>query len=94
MVAAEPGLWGLPVIAPRSGGLREVIDDGVTGLLYTPGSVASLTEAIARLASSRELRARLGEAGRRRVVERFTPGPVVDAYEQELEALCRQNGRW
>lgn len=49
LVAAEPALWGLPVLASRCGGLPEVVLDERTGLLFEPGNVASLAACLARL---------------------------------------------
>jgi phosphatidylinositol alpha 1,6-mannosyltransferase len=61
---------GLPVIAPRAGGPLDLVDHGVNGLLYDPASESELRAAVAALATAPELRARMGEAGRRRVLGR------------------------
>jgi phosphatidylinositol alpha 1,6-mannosyltransferase len=61
---------GLPVIAPRVGGPLDLVDHGVNGLLYDPASESDLRSAVAALATAPELRARMGEAGRRRVLGR------------------------
>ncbi len=60
----------VPVIASRVGGLPEIVEDGVTGLLVEnePGAVAA---ALTRLLADEPLRRRLGAEGRRRVLERF-----------------------
>jgi glycosyltransferase involved in cell wall biosynthesis len=63
---------GKPVIASRLGQLAEVIVDDECGLLVTPGSVGELTTAIERLANDSDLCKRLGEAGRRRVLDHYT----------------------
>lgn len=55
---------GVPVLASDAGGIPSLISDGETGLLARAGDAASLADAITRLASSAELRARLGDAGR------------------------------
>lgn len=60
---------GVPVVAPGIGGPLDLIDDGVDGMLYSPGD-GSLRAAVERLAAERSLRARVGEAGRRRVLDR------------------------
>jgi glycosyltransferase involved in cell wall biosynthesis len=62
---------GLPVVSTRNGGLPEVIEDGVTGLLVEPADADGLTVAIARLLDDPELRRRYGDAGRQRAAERF-----------------------
>lgn len=61
---------GLPVVAPRAGGPIDLVATGVDGILYDPASDSELREAVAGLVASRDLRARMGEAGRRRVLGR------------------------
>lgn len=61
---------GLPVIAPRAGGPIDLVDHGSDGLLYDPASDSDLRTAVAALVTAPELRARMGEAGRRRVLGR------------------------
>jgi glycosyltransferase involved in cell wall biosynthesis len=77
---------GVPVVAPRYGPLEEVIDDGVDGLLFTPGDVDHLTSQIERLIDSPELRERIGAAAAKRVTDGLTwehnAQRVLDACEQ------------
>jgi glycosyltransferase involved in cell wall biosynthesis len=61
-----------PVVAGDVGGLRDLVVDGETGYLVPPRDVAALREALERLLADRELRRRLGEAGRRRAAARFS----------------------
>ena len=61
---------GLPVIAPRAGGPIDLVASGVDGLLFPPDDDAALRTAVSALASDPERRARMGEAGRRRVLGR------------------------
>jgi glycosyltransferase involved in cell wall biosynthesis len=63
---------GRPVVAADVGGLRDLVVDGETGYLVPPRDVAALREALERLLADRELRRRLGDAGRRRAAERFS----------------------
>ena len=61
------------MVATTGGALPEVVGrDGDTGLLVPPNDPGALAGAIARLLDDPDLRARLGEAGRRRVLNRFT----------------------
>jgi glycosyltransferase involved in cell wall biosynthesis len=48
-VVVEAALSGVPCIASRLGGLQETVEDGVTGVLVTPGDHAELAEAIVGL---------------------------------------------
>ena len=62
-----------PVVALQSGGTPEVVEHEKTGLLAPPGDPQSLAANILTLIRSPELRVRMGEQGRRRAEERFTP---------------------
>ena len=66
----EAAASGLPVVAPASGGPLDLVDDGATGYLVAPGDPGALAAAVTKLAANSELRARLGEAARRRVLSR------------------------
>jgi glycosyltransferase involved in cell wall biosynthesis len=78
----------VPVVASAVGGLAELVVDGETGLLSPPGDAEALGAALARLIADRELRRRLGAAGRARAEALFDlPGfrrAHVDLYRQEL----------
>jgi glycosyltransferase involved in cell wall biosynthesis len=68
---------GKPVVAARSGGAPEVVEE----ILYRPGDPGELRGALLRLAGDPELRRRLGEAGRVRAAERHAPERMIRAYE-------------
>lgn len=63
---------GRPVVAVNRGGPTEIIDDGLTGLLVPPHDDEALAAGIVALLQDPERARRLGEAGRRAVVERFS----------------------
>jgi glycosyltransferase involved in cell wall biosynthesis len=71
MVALEAMERARPVIAAEIGGLGELVEEGVTGLLVPPGDSPPLAEAIVELAGNLDRAAQMGEAGRRRAVEHF-----------------------
>jgi len=83
----------VPVVATQVGGLPEAIEDGVTGLLVPPRDSAALAKAIARILEDRELAARLGQAGHRRVAERFSLPNMVSETEQFYSTLLGQTRR-
>jgi glycosyltransferase involved in cell wall biosynthesis len=66
-----------PVVATTAGGIPEVVDDGVTGLLVPPRDHAAMAGAMVRLLKDEALRARMGEAGLARVSQRFTVDRMV-----------------
>jgi glycosyltransferase involved in cell wall biosynthesis len=63
---------GTPVIASRLDGLPEVVRDGETGFLVTPGDVDELRDRLTQLLGDRALAARMGRRGRELVLDRFT----------------------
>jgi 2-deoxystreptamine N-acetyl-D-glucosaminyltransferase/2-deoxystreptamine glucosyltransferase len=79
LVAAEGMAHGKPVVATAVGGLLDLVVDGDTGLLVPPGDVPALRAALERLLADRELRRRLGAAGRARAAERLSWDAVTDA---------------
>ena len=86
LVALEAMAMGKAVIASRTGGLPEIVDDGETGLLVKRGDVADLQRALTMLMADPALRARLGEAGRQRIERHFSPAAIVPRFEQLYEA--------
>jgi glycosyltransferase involved in cell wall biosynthesis len=71
LVLVEAMRAGVVVIGTAAGGVPEIIDDGVTGLLVPPREPAALAEAIERLARDPELRRRLASAGKTDADARF-----------------------
>jgi glycosyltransferase involved in cell wall biosynthesis len=71
LAAVEAMACGKPVVASRSGGLKEVVEDGTTGLLIEPGDIEGLVEALRRYALDEDLRLRHGREGRRACERRF-----------------------
>jgi len=81
LTALEAMAWGLPVVATRVGGLPEVVEQGVTGLLVPPADPTALADAMVAVWSSPELRDRMGRAGRQRAEEYFDVRRMVAQYE-------------
>jgi glycosyltransferase involved in cell wall biosynthesis len=78
VAALEAMAVGRPVVASRVGGLAEAVVHGETGLLVPPADPPALATAIARLAGDSGLRARLGAAGRARVLARYTAAKMAE----------------
>lgn len=71
---------GTPVVATRVGGSDEMVEDEVTGRLVAPSSSAALAHAMRPLLLDPDLRARMSEAGRRRVETDFTLAGMMTGY--------------
>jgi len=80
MVTLEAMACGKPIVATRSGAIPELIVDGISGTLVTPGNVGDLTEALVAYADQPELRQKHGHAARARAVERFHIDTCARAY--------------
>jgi glycosyltransferase involved in cell wall biosynthesis len=76
--AIEALAGGRPVVATRVGGVPDVVRDGVDGFLVEPGDVDAMADRLAALAGDPELRARMGAAGRERVIERYSVERLLD----------------
>jgi glycosyltransferase involved in cell wall biosynthesis len=78
---------GVPVIGFNAGGLPEAIVNGETGILVPPEDVDALQDAIATLASDRDLRQRMGAAGRKRMQNEFSIDTMVSRHISLYEAV-------
>lgn len=88
VVCAEAMAHGRPVVASAVGGLLDLVEDGETGIHVPPGDVRALRAALVRLLDDRELRLRLGSAGRARIRDRFSRDAsteaMMNAYRRAL----------
>jgi phosphatidylinositol alpha-1,6-mannosyltransferase len=90
IVFLEAAASAKPVIGGRTGGVPEAVEQGVTGLLVRGNDAGELARAITTLALSPELRARMGAAGRDRVVREFSWDRAVaalDALESRADGV-------
>ena len=81
MVALEAMERGRPVVASDVGGLREIVEDGRTGLLVPSGDAEALAAAIAELARDPARAADMGAAGRERALVAFSQERCTDRIE-------------
>jgi glycosyltransferase involved in cell wall biosynthesis len=85
----EAMAYGLPSVAfDCAPGIRELLEDEVTGLLVNPGNVPGFAGALERLMKDADLRRRMGGQARESV-DRFSPDAIVDRWEQLFELLHR-----
>jgi glycosyltransferase involved in cell wall biosynthesis len=81
---------GVPTVASNVGGIPDVIEDGVNGILVPAGDSHSLAAAISQLAGNWVLRTTMGEAARKSVSEQFTLEQQVRSTENMYADLCSQ----
>jgi glycosyltransferase involved in cell wall biosynthesis len=80
-VVLEAMAAGLPVVATDVGGLSEVVQQGETGWLVAPKDVPALADAISHLLAHDEVRTAFGQAGRKRVEQRFSLAAMIQQHE-------------
>jgi glycosyltransferase involved in cell wall biosynthesis len=85
MVVLEAWQASRPVVVTSRGALPEIVRDDSDGLVVAPSDPAALAAAIDRLVADPKLAARMGDAGRRRVLDFY----AIDAHLDRLEALYR-----
>ena len=78
----------IPVLSTRITGIPELIEHGTDGLLATPGDVDDLVEQLSRLLQDSQLRCRLGDSGRNKVVTTYNQ----QQNNGELAAIFTQIG--
>jgi glycosyltransferase involved in cell wall biosynthesis len=81
---------GLPVVVSDVGAVRDMVVDGVEGLLFPPGDVSALAAQLGRLAEDAALRERMGSAGRAHAERDFRIEHTARKYQQ---LLCELAGR-
>lgn len=85
----EAAACGLPVVAVRSGGIPDAVNDGETGLLFRPGDLPSVAAGVDRLLRQPDLARQMGQAGRERV-ERYLNW---DRVVSEMREIAAERGR-
>lgn len=85
--AMESLAAGRPVVATRVGGIPDVVEDGQDGYLAEPGETRQLADQLARLARDPDLRERMGEHGRARVVDRYAVARLLDDVDRLYRSL-------
>ncbi len=83
---------GVATVATDVGGARELLEDGVQGVLIPPSDTAALADAVGALVMDRDRRVAMGKAARERVQARFTLEAMVHAYEEVYEKVAGLRG--
>jgi glycosyltransferase involved in cell wall biosynthesis len=87
LVLTEAIYLGTPVVATRVGGIPEIVDDGVDGVLVPPADSKALSRAIADLLNDPDKRSTMAGAGRTKVASRFQFEKMMRAYESVYETV-------
>jgi len=87
IAAAEAMDLGLPVVATDVGGLRDLIEDGVSGLLVPAADAGAVAKSIERLMNDSLLRAHLAQAAQARIAANFSPEIVASRWEDFYRSL-------
>jgi glycosyltransferase involved in cell wall biosynthesis len=89
-VVAEGMAWGLPVVATRGGGVPELVEDGVTGVLVPMGDAAAMAAAICRLLDDPPAARAMGRRARAAVEARFDARRTTRDLERAIERAARR----
>jgi glycosyltransferase involved in cell wall biosynthesis len=87
LVAAEPAAWNIPAIVSNTGGLKEIIRDGESGLLFENENFYDLAEKLKLLISSEELRSAMGSKAKEIVAENFTTKIQTNKMEKLINEI-------
>jgi len=90
LVFLEANACARPVVAGRSGGISDAVDDGGTGLLTDPSDPEDVAKAIGRILTDKDLAIRMGQQGRLRVVNNFSWQQIGNRVQGILEAILRE----
>ncbi|MGQ9630787.1 MAG: glycosyltransferase family 4 protein [bacterium] len=92
-VVIEGMAAGKPVIGTRSGGIPEIIVDGVTGFLVPPKDHEAIAQKLRELHENPQMARAMGEAGRERVAENFTAQRYVRGIEEIYDSILSTSPR-
>jgi len=94
-VCVEAMMLGKAVAISRIGGMPEIVEDGVTGLLFEPGNARDMAEKIRYLWSRPRLCLELGQAGRKKALREYSPEKyyerLMDAYRKAIQLFPAQH---
>jgi glycosyltransferase involved in cell wall biosynthesis len=90
MTILEAYACGKPIVASKVGGLKDLVKDGETGLLFEPGNVEQLAKSIFNLLNGNDVAKEMGLRGKNFVRENFTIEKVVERLEKVYEEVAKR----
>jgi glycosyltransferase involved in cell wall biosynthesis len=87
MAVIEAASTGVPSIGTDIYGIKDAIDEGTTGFLYTPGNVEELTEKMLKMIQEPEIRRKMGKESRERVIRSYSKELVTAALVDYYDSL-------
>jgi glycosyltransferase involved in cell wall biosynthesis len=87
-VLLEAMAMARPVVSTATIGVREVLEDTVSGFVVPTGDVEALADRMRMLAASPQLRETMGERARKRILEGFTRDDMLDRVEHLIDGVC------
>lgn len=81
MSILEAMFFECPSVATHVGGIPEVVENGVTGLIVPPGDAEQLSSAVEKLIQNLDLRKSLGRAAKQQAQEKFSAEQIIPRYE-------------
>lgn len=90
VAAIEAQACGRPVVVSDVGGLPEVVEDGVTGLVVPPKDAGAIADAVARLLQNPDMARTMGRMGRQRVQERYDWRNNADQMVRAYGHICQE----
>lgn len=82
--------YGIPCIASQVGGVPELIDHRINGILVEPGNVEQLTETITDITNDAQMRQKIGAAARRKIASRFSLDAMIESLTAIYSRLLKQ----
>jgi glycosyltransferase involved in cell wall biosynthesis len=89
----EAMMHRVPVVATRVGGMTYTVDHGITGLLVDPADTSGLAAAICDVLGDRGNARRMGDAGRRKAIDRFSWEATMDLLLGHFDRVVQKSGR-
>ncbi len=81
-----------PVVASHVGGIPDLVEHGISGLLVEPGNVRALADALEKILSDRALARKMGKEGRKRMKEQFSAHIMVQSIDKLYRELLSSKG--